>query len=119
MYPRVRWAILILISQLLVMLLLSPGAAIAQAPQLPPAAAPTAASVAGTSTAAASSPNKTPDKTANATSTAPRPYDAPSRRTRSWIFAAIAGTVGVVAVILLVRHYHNNRGCGNCLASGN
>jgi|SRR6185312_8581207 len=118
MYTTSRRALRVSMSMVLVTLLLMPGAAIAQAPLSPSAAsAPTAASAVGMSAAAVPGPNKT-DKAASAAPTPPRPYDGPSRRTRSWIYAAIVGTVGVIAVILLARHYHNNRGCDNCLPDG-
>jgi hypothetical protein len=93
--------------------------AMAQAPQPAAASSPTAAAAAAAGTVPAPQPKEALKKATVNTPAAPRPYDGPSRRTRSWIYAAIAGTVGVVAVLLLVRHYRNNKGCGDCLANGN
>ena len=91
--------------------------ALAQARQ-PAVASSPAGSSAAVGTVPAPQPNEAPKKAPPSTSSVPRPYNGPSRRTRSWIYAAIAGTVGVIAVILLARHYHNNRGCDNCLPDG-
>jgi hypothetical protein len=100
-------------------LLLPATTVLAQAPQPAAASSPTAAPAATVGAVPMPQPKEAANKATVNTAPTPRPYDGPSRRARSWIYAAIVGTVGVVAVILLVRHYKNNKGCGNCLAAGN